>query len=343
MPDSVIPLRLHDLAARDVLTVDAQLPLGEALAQLATAGLSTLVVQVAGQAAGILTEHDWLRLLREQSPLNCPVGELMSTPLVAVSPEMEVDAAESLMQTRGIRHLALIDEDGRLQGVVSAATIWLAQRQSLRQSEDRLRQLFEHAPIPLVRINAGRPVLLNRAFSQLFGYVQSDFPDLRSWAHSAFPDPGVRAAVNAEWRAAVDKARASGQNTIAPLECFVCCANGLVRTVEVAGVLLGDEILVTFIDITKEREQQRRLEFNNEGLSDIFADVPLPSVLAHLCQGIEARIPAVRCCFMSYDSATHTQQPAACRKAIARQSMACRSGHNPAPVAPLPIADSRYS
>jgi len=158
-------------------------------------------------------------LLREQSPLNCPVGELMSTPLVAVSPEMEVDAAESLMQTRGIRHLALIDEDGRLQGVVSAATTWLAQRQSLRQSEDRLRQLFEHAPIPLVRINAGRPVLLNRAFSQLFGYVQSDFPDLRSWAHSAFPDPGVRAAVNAEWRAAVDKARASGQNTIAPLEC----------------------------------------------------------------------------------------------------------------------------
>ncbi|MBP8022814.1 MAG: response regulator, partial [Azonexus sp.] len=126
-----------------------------------------------------------------------------------------------------------------------------------------------------------------------------------------FPDPGVRAAVNAEWRAAVDKARASGQNTIAPLECFVCCANGLVRTVEVAGVLLGDEILVTFIDITKEREQQRRLEFNNEGLSDISADVPLPSVLAHLCQGIEARIPAVRCCFMSYDSATHTLQHAA--------------------------------
>ncbi len=294
-----------------MLTVDAELPLGEALAQLTAAGVSTLVVQVAGQAAGILTEHDWLRLLREQSPLNCPVGELMSTPLVAVSPEMEVDAAESLMQTRGIRHLALIDEDGRLQGVVSAATIWLAQRQSLRQSEDRLRQLFEHAPIPLVRINAGRPVLLNRAFSQLFGYVQSDFPDLRSWAHSAFPDPGVRAAVNAEWRAAVDKARASGQNTIAPLECFVCCANGLVRTVEVAGVLLGDEILVTFIDITKEREQQRRLEFNNEGLSDISADVPLPSVLAHLCQGIEARIPAVRCCFMSYDSATHTLQHAA--------------------------------
>ena len=311
MPDSVIPLRLHDLAARDVLMVDADLPLGEALAQLAAAGVSTLVVQVAGQAAGILTEHDWLRLLREQSPLNCPVGELMSTPLVAVSPEMEVDAAESLMQTRGIRHLALIDEDGRLQGVVSAATTWLAQRQSLRQSEDRLRQLFEHAPIPLVRINAGRPVLLNRAFSQLFGYVQSDFPDLRSWAHSAFPDPGVRAAVNAEWRAAVDKARASGQNTIAPLECFVCCANGLMRTVEVAGVLLGDEILVTFIDITKEREQQRRLEFNNEGLSDISADVPLPSVLAHLCQGIEARIPAVRCCFMSYDSATHTLQHAA--------------------------------
>ncbi|WP_205204267.1 PAS domain S-box protein [Azonexus hydrophilus] len=307
----MIPLRLHDLAARDVLTVDAELPLGEALAQLTAAGVSTLVVQVAGQAAGILTEHDWLRLLREQSPLNCPVGELMSTPLVAVSPEMEVDAAESLMQTRGIRHLALIDEDGRLQGVVSAATTWLAQRQSLRQSEDRLRQLFEHAPIPLVRINAGRPVLLNRAFSQLFGYVQSDFPDLRSWAHSAFPDPGVRAAVNAEWRAAVDKARASGQNTIAPLECFVCCANGLVRTVEVAGVLLGDEILVTFIDITKEREQQRRLEFNNEGLSDISADVPLPSVLAHLCQGIEARIPAVRCCFMSYDSATHTLQHAA--------------------------------
>ena len=342
----MIPLRLHDLAARDVLTVDADLPLGEALAQLATAGVSTLVVQVAGQAAGILTEHDWLRLLREQSPLNCPVGELMSTPLVAVSPEMEVDAAESLMQTRGIRHLALIDEDGRLQGVVSAATTWLAQRQSLRQSEDRLRQLFEHAPIPLVRINAGRPVLLNRAFSQLFGYVQSDFPDLRSWAHSAFPDPGVRAAVNAEWRAAVDKARASGQNTIAPLECFVCCANGLVRTVEVTGVLLGDEILVTFIDITRSG--------NSSGVWNSTTKVCptfLPMCRCLPCWRICARVSRhgfPRCAVASCPTTVprircSTRQSAACRKAIARQSMACRSGHNPVLVAPLPIADSRCS
>ena len=37
MPDSVIPLRLHDLAARDVLTVDADLPLGEAALSLRAA------------------------------------------------------------------------------------------------------------------------------------------------------------------------------------------------------------------------------------------------------------------------------------------------------------------
>jgi PAS domain S-box-containing protein len=298
---------LCDLAARDVLTVDAGLPLGAALEALAAAGASTLVACQGGQANGILTAYDWPRLLREQTALERTVGDVMSRPLVAASPDIALDAAERLMRTHGIRHLVLVDAAGQSQGVVSAEGLAQAQRQTLHQSEGRLRRIFEHAPLPLLRIAAdGQLILLNRAFTALFGYAPGDFSDLRTWARCAFPDPVVRAAVNSEWRAAVEKARSTGQETIAPLECIVRCANGLVCTVEVSGVLLGEEVLVTFIDVSAEREQQRRLEFNNEILSDISADVPLHAVLAHLCHGIETRIPAVRCCFMAYDSGTHT-------------------------------------
>ncbi|WP_415035465.1 PAS domain S-box protein [Azonexus sp.] len=306
MNDPATQLRLHDLAARDVLTVNADLTLSAALEELAAVGASTLVVRSGGRAVGILTEHDWPRLLRARVALTCTVGEVMSVPLITVPPDMQVDVAERLMRAHSIRHLVLVDEAGESLGVVTAARAWQAQQQVLRQSEERLRQLFEYAPVPLVWISGqGRPMLLNRAFTALFGYLPGDFPDLHTWAHCAFPDPAVRAAVNAEWRGAVARARASEQSTVAPLECFVRCANGQVRTVEVAGVLLGNEVLVSFIDVSEEREQRQRLEFNNEILSDISADVPLNAVLQHLCRGIEARVPAVRCSFMAYDGEAH--------------------------------------
>ncbi len=106
--------------------------------------------------------------------------------------------------------------------------------------------------------------------------------------------------VAGRWRAAVASARAA-QAAVAPVECAVTCGDGSVRIVEIAGVLLGDDCLVTFIDITAQREQQQRLEFGNAILRLISDDAPLPDVLDQVCRRIEARDPALRCSVLLLD------------------------------------------
>lgn len=175
------------------------------------------------------------------------------------------------------------------------------QEAELRRSEARFRDLLEQAPLPMGYVNAdGSVAFLNRRFAELFGYALGEVPNLRRWSAHAFPDPDYRAVVAGRWRAAVATARAA-QAAVAPVECAVTCGDGSVRIVEIAGVLLGDDCLVTFIDITAQREQQQRLEFGNAILRLISDDAPLPDVLDQVCRRIEARDPALRCSVLLLD------------------------------------------
>ena len=139
----------HYLTFREVRTVMAGPPttlhpdllLTEAAALMREAGAEAAVVAgEAGTELAIITERDIVRALAERRT-GLSVGELASRPLVAIGPQDSLIRARNLFIERGIRHLAVGDEHGRLIGLVSFATILNAmQHEYARQLNDALRE-----------------------------------------------------------------------------------------------------------------------------------------------------------------------------------------------------------
>lgn len=82
---------------------------------------SVLVVDRAGRLVGIFTERDLLRhYLEAQSKfLYLTVDQVMTSPVITVSPTTTLDAALDLMTTKNIRHLPVVDKEGKVVGYVT--------------------------------------------------------------------------------------------------------------------------------------------------------------------------------------------------------------------------------
>jgi len=128
---------------------------------------------------------------------------------------------------------------------------------ALRESEERFRRLFRDAPMPLCYVNRdGVVVDFNNRFEQLFGYGDADVPTLTQWLQLAYPDPDYRTWVVERWNASVAKSAATGDD-IEPLEYSITCKSGRVLNMIVSGIMLGNDLLATFFDLTEQRQAEK--------------------------------------------------------------------------------------
>jgi CBS domain-containing protein len=104
----------------DVLQIEGDVSVLEAVKTMVDAGVGSLLVTAEGNIAGIFTERDYLRrmTLEERDAKTTPVREVMSSPLIIVTPETAIDECMALMTDRRIRHLPVVEE-GSVVGVVS--------------------------------------------------------------------------------------------------------------------------------------------------------------------------------------------------------------------------------
>lgn len=109
---------------QNVLKIDADAPVLEAVKRMIEANVGSLVVTDSGQVTGIVTERDYLRRVAHEGPADkdVTVREIMSSPLVVVSPETEIDECMAVMTDRRIRHLPVV-ADGDVVGIVSIGDV----------------------------------------------------------------------------------------------------------------------------------------------------------------------------------------------------------------------------
>jgi CBS domain-containing protein len=82
---------------------------------------SVLVVDDKDKVIGIFTERDLLRhYLEAQSKfLYMRVGEVMTGPVITVTPDMKMSEALDLMAEKDVRHLPVLDKDGKCIGYLT--------------------------------------------------------------------------------------------------------------------------------------------------------------------------------------------------------------------------------
>ncbi len=114
-------LRVGALMARDVRTVQPQETLYRARMLMNQHAVKALPV-VTGDArvVGIVTVHDLFNL--DVAALR-PVADVMSSPVTTVGVDTPVSELVGLMADRGLRHLPVVDDAGRLAGIVTRAEL----------------------------------------------------------------------------------------------------------------------------------------------------------------------------------------------------------------------------
>ncbi len=104
----------------ELLTVGPNEPTINAIKKMKERNVgSVLVVSEEGKLVGIFTERDVLRLVAEGKPLDRPIGEYMSKKLITATLTDSLSKVASIMVEKWIRHLPVIDERGKLVGIIS--------------------------------------------------------------------------------------------------------------------------------------------------------------------------------------------------------------------------------
>jgi len=80
---------------------------------------SIVIVDDSNKVSGIVTERDIVYAVADGIPLDKPVSEIMSLNPVTIEENSDISEAIALMTSREIRHLIVVDHEGKVKGVIS--------------------------------------------------------------------------------------------------------------------------------------------------------------------------------------------------------------------------------
>lgn len=102
-------------------------------------------------------------------------------------------------------------------------------------------------------------ILINRKFTETFGYTIEDMPDVHHWWPLAYPDQAYRRRIADQWNRNLERAIAE-KRELDPMEVTVTCRDKSVRHVVVQAYSFGERHMVLFTDQTRIEESRRALE-----------------------------------------------------------------------------------
>lgn len=109
---------------KEIFSIEPGATVYEALKLMADKGIGALLVMDGGDLSGIISERDYARkiILQGRSSKETAVKDLMTTKVMCITPEQNVEDCMAIMIEKRIRHLPVLDNN-ELTGVISIGDV----------------------------------------------------------------------------------------------------------------------------------------------------------------------------------------------------------------------------
>jgi len=139
-------LRVKHLLARkghDVWSVDVDEPVLQAMQIMADRHVGALPVLRNDELVGVISERDYARkvILMGRSSAETPVWQIMTSPVVTVTPDDSVKECMQVMTDRRIRHLPVL-EAGKMVGMISIGDLVRAVIEEQKETIEQLEKFI---------------------------------------------------------------------------------------------------------------------------------------------------------------------------------------------------------
>jgi CBS domain-containing protein len=126
----------------DVISVGSDATVFDAVKAMVDANVGAILVTDGDEVSGIFTERDYLRRIAVEGKTSREtlVRDVMSSPVVVVTPDTSIDETMAIMSDRRLRHLPVMDGEA-LAGVISIGDV--VEFQS-RQQSFQIQYLHEY-------------------------------------------------------------------------------------------------------------------------------------------------------------------------------------------------------
>jgi CBS domain-containing protein len=116
---------ISDVMSSNPCAIDADKPVAYAAKMMKDEDVGLAPIVEGDRLVGTLTDRDIVtRVVAEgKDPQSVRVREVASTSLVTVDPQQDLDEALGLMARHQVRRLPVVQEDGRLVGVLAQADV----------------------------------------------------------------------------------------------------------------------------------------------------------------------------------------------------------------------------
>jgi diguanylate cyclase (GGDEF)-like protein/PAS domain S-box-containing protein len=168
---------VSSLMGQNWLQATPDAPLSESLESMVESRASCVIVTQENIPLGIITERDVVRLYSEQKQ-GVSVGSVMTAPVRTIRSDAALTQAAAQMQMFGLRHLIVVDDQGRLAGLLSEHDMvnpleWMDEgtgHAMAADTQERLRQLMNTIPdMVFIKDRHGRYEDCNEAFARCVG------------------------------------------------------------------------------------------------------------------------------------------------------------------------------
>ena len=120
---STIELWIRQVIDNSVLSVNSTVPAYEVAKLMEESKTGAVIVLENQVPTGLVTHKDLtIKIIAHSFPSDTPIRRIMSTPLISITPQTDLQTAAKLMSSRKIRKLPVIEND-EVKGMIVASEI----------------------------------------------------------------------------------------------------------------------------------------------------------------------------------------------------------------------------